>query len=130
MQKATRSGGIHDKPRCELYLFVAANATESHCVAAIDQGIQPDLVHVMRAQLLCLLHEQVVKVCAIPVRIGDRIVRAGCNQELIALFRIRRRGSSQDMMMKGEPALQTAGDMRISALPASPLCEGASIGRS
>ena len=72
----------------------------------------------------CLLRQKLVELGAIPVRVRYRILWAGCNQELVAVVRIRIKKLPFDVMIKAEAAFESAGNRSVVLLPTAPFCEG------
>ena len=86
-------------------------------------------VEKFHAETLRLLDEKLVEVGTIPMGVGDLIMGAGGDQQLVFPGGIVDEGVAQAMMIKGESPFQSAGEARMGFLPRSPLGEGAQTGQ-
>ncbi len=122
-QKATRPAGIDQKPGAHVDGLVAPLPFQ-HDAGALEAHLrQHQLVDVARALTLGFPHQPVIEVGAVPVRVGDRVVRAGRDQQLT---RVRRRvleGAIEIVAEEGEPALEPAGHVGVRRAPGPPLGE-------
>src|ERR1700744_715425 len=81
-------------------------------------------VEIVGSGLLCGLHEELIEIGAIPVGVGNGVVRAGGYQQLASmLVGPCLAGRMQRMMVKSEAALESAGDFGMSLLPRTPFAE-------
>ena len=69
-----------------------AAGVESDPVGVEGNGRDLGSVHVLRPGLPSLLHQELVEVRPVPVRVGHLVVGAGRDQELIAALRIGSEG--------------------------------------
>ena len=79
------------------------------------------MVEVFHAERLRFANEEVIEIRAIPMRVRDLITWAGGDKQLVAPLRIVEERFFKLMLIKRKTALQSAGDLRIGLLPASPL---------
>src|SRR2546427_5963268 len=101
--------------------FPFALCFELHAVAVEGNGLELRLVEIFHSEALRFSNEKVIEIRAIPMRVRDLIARTGGDEQLVAPFRIVEEWLLKLMMVKGEAALQSAGDLRIGLLPAPPL---------
>ena len=105
------------------------SARPSRVPSSIDAGvfvpdaIQPRLVQVDRALRFGLADERVIEVRPVPMRVADLVVRARGDQQLARMVAIVRESFAGTMEQEGEPAFETAGDLRALPLPGAPLRE-------
>src|SRR5450432_2598046 len=109
MQKAARAGGIDQEVRADGEFFVSAPASNPNFQVGFGDALQVDLVEIRNADLLHLLNEKTIDVGAIPVRVGDRVVRAGGDEELAQVLRVWRGWRAETVVIKREAALESAG---------------------
>ncbi len=95
-----------------------AAAPERH---RLDLGV----VDVLRAGLLRAPLQEVVEVRAIPVRVGDLVLGARGDEQLVRAVGGRGERLSEAMAVEGEASLEPAGDPGMPPLPASPRGERA-----
>ena len=86
---------------------------------------QIHFVEIDHVELARLFHEEGVEVGAIPVRVGNAIMRRRSDQKLTLARSVVREFPPRFVMIKREAALQPAGDLRMALLPGAPLGEGA-----
>src|SRR5215203_3590157 len=100
MQEAAWSRRVHYEtgsncePSAVACAFNLANSTGG-------EAVERDLIVEAGSQPLRFVHEKVIEIGAVPVRVGNLVVRAGCHQELIVAA--------------------AGGDLGIAALPGPPL---------
>src|SRR5262249_32099751 len=85
------------------------------------------LVEILDPRRLRLADEKVIEVGAIPVRVGDFIVGARGDEELVAALRVAGKGRAGSMAVKSEPAFQTDGKLGMRTPPAPPCAQGANF---
>ena len=130
MQKTARAAGIHDETGGDFDFLSMAFAVEDDLVRVLHGFVQFDFVEIVDADFLRLANEVGIDIGAIPVRIGDPIVGAGGNEQLIAATRISSGALAGLMVIKGEAAFESAVEVRIRLLPGAPFGEWEDAGRS
>lgn len=120
MQKASRAGSIHDETRLDLNFVAVTNAPQPHAVTILDAFLQLKLVQVLNSHGSRLPHQKLVKVGAIPVSVGNLIMRA-CGHKQLASPGYSRLLIPEDVMKKTETPLKSARNLRMGNLPDSPL---------
>src|SRR6266699_3356712 len=121
MQKTARPAGIDDESSANRNSFSPTFTLERDALAVEPNSFEFRLVEIFHAERLRFVNEEVVEVRAIPMRVRDFVARAGGHEQLVAPFRIIEERFFKFMVIKRETALQSAGDLRIRLLPASPL---------
>src|SRR5579862_6850392 len=64
-----------------------------------------------------------VEVWAVPMGIGDFVLRAGADQEMLLTLRVGRERAVEIVVIKGEAALESAGEVRKLFLPRPPFAQ-------
>ena len=121
MKKPARARGVDDKSRVKLHATAVAFAAQSNPVFFLFEFPKRDMVEVVDPELPGFPHKKMIEFGAIPVHVGDFVVRAGGDQQLVPVFGIEGRRAAQQMMMKRKSSLEPAGNLGMRALPASPL---------
>ena len=88
-----------------------------------DDLIDFHFVEIIDADLLRLFDKKRVEAGSEPVRVGDFIVRARGDKELIVAERVLIVEPVELMAIERESALKAASDLREASLPAPPFCE-------
>src|SRR5690242_2841987 len=96
---------------------------ESAAVARELDGVQLYFVEVFRTCASGLLHQELVDIGAVPMRICDGIVRAGANEQFVRAFRTWLPRLPEFVVVEGEPTLEPAGELRMCALPRAPFAQ-------
>ena len=86
---------------------------------------QRQLVDVAHAFALGFAHQPVIEIGAVPVRVGDGVVRARRDEQLPRVRGGVREAPIEIVAEEGEPALEAAGDVGIRRAPRPPLRERA-----
>src|SRR3954471_20384328 len=81
------------------------------------------MVQVLDSKGLGFTHEEVIKICSVPMRVGNGVVRAGGDKEFVTVIRLRRPWLAKLGMEKGEDALKATRNFRVAVLPCSPFSE-------
>src|SRR6185503_18148556 len=121
MQKTARPAGIDDESGANRNSFSSSLSFELRALAVERNGFEFRLVEIFHAERLRFANQEMVEVRAVPMRVRDFIARTGGDEQLVAPLRIAAERLSKLMMIKCKTALQSAGDLRIGLLPATPL---------
>ncbi len=123
VQKAASARGIDQKPGMDVERLIARAADDRCAILCQIQGLDPSALAVVDSKALRFLDEELIYLGPVPMRIGDTIMRARRHKQLLCVMRSNRLGLSQAMVEESEAALESAGNLRIFALPASPFCQ-------
>src|ERR1041385_208645 len=121
MQKSARAAGIDHQPRANRDFLSPSLANEHHPFVVDRCPFQLCLVEILDTTRLGFANEKMIEVRAIPVRVSDFLLQAGCHEQLVPPVRITRKRSAEVMMVKRESALQARDDTRVRLLPGTPL---------
>ena len=84
MKKPARACGVDHKPRAKLHAAAVAFAAQSNPVSFLFELLRSvTSIEIVDAELLRLLHKKMIEVGAIPMHVGDLVVRAGGDQQLV-----------------------------------------------
>ncbi len=117
MQKSPRAAGVDDETCADADGPAFALAIQNRVVAVVRQALEPRHVEVFRTGALRLLGQRLIELRPVPVRVGDRIVRAGGNEQLPLVIVGVGELLSRLVKEKGEAALEAAGDLGAKPLP-------------
>src|SRR5437899_3412679 len=123
MQKTTRTAAIDDQFRPEADRLALSRPLQPHATDFALGTAQFDLIEVIDAQTARLLHEEMVELSTIPMRIRHPINGTCPNHKLPLARRRGLKSPAERMLKKREAALQTAGDLRRLFLPRPPLAQ-------
>src|SRR2546429_2253901 len=121
MQKPARPTRVHNESGAEPNFFPFAPAINLRAFTADYNALHLRLIEIFNAETLRFANEEMVEVRAIPVRVGNLVAWTGGDQELVTVIGMVVKRPVKLVMIKREPALQTAGDLRIRFLPTAPL---------
>ena len=120
VQPAARPGGIDHEPGAKPHRLAIALSAKRHAVRLLVETRQLGLVKIIDADPLRLLDQVVVEVGAKPMRVSDLIARTGGDEQLVAALFVVAERLAKCMVKKRKPALETAADFRVFALPLAP----------
>ena len=95
--------------------------SQSYSVVLLDRFAQLDLVEILDADLLRLANKVRVDIRSIPVRVGDPIVRACRNQQLVLTAGTSGGALAELVVIEREAAFEPAVQVRIRLLPWCPI---------
>ena len=121
MQKAPRPARVDDEARFDPARLAWPMCFENSAITGRLRGGQLHLVEIFDACLHRLLHEEVIDVGAIPVRVADIGLRTGGDEKLPSMNAVISKWLVGGVREKAEAALEPARDCRMPPLPRAPL---------
>ena len=100
-----------------------ARAFERHSTGRVADALETRFVEVNRARRLRLFDQREIECRAVPVRIGDLVVRARRDEQLTRVRAVVDESLFVLMKEKREPSFETARDVGARSLPRAPFRE-------
>ena len=129
VKRAASSRGVHEESGAKRDPLSAPARVDAKSPAFEGGALDPRLVEVFHSRIARLLDEEGVEIRAVPVRVGDLVVRARGDEELVLPVRGVRERPSLRAVEEAEPALQAAAHLRVCAPPGAPLRERQEAGK-
>ena len=125
MQEAARTRSVYKEFGDNAQRLAVARALEPHFRAGFVDPSQFGFIEVVDAELVRLLHEKVIEVGSVPVRVSDFVVRAGGNEKLFIPAGRSVPRVLEVVVIERKAALQAAGEFGMRLLPCAPFGERA-----
>ena len=100
-----------------------------HAILLLVEICQLGLIETLDAESLCLVDQVVIEVSSKPMRVGDLVARAGCNEKLVSPLFIVAERLAKRVVKKRKPTLEAATDSRVFTLPLTPAAERQKLGQ-
>src|SRR5277367_1183255 len=107
MNKATRTGSVHNEPGMKRDEPAILLTVQCNAIATWRQCRQLDLIDVINAETLRLIHQKRIEIGAIPVRICNSVMWTCCNQQLPSVVWIWCVSFAEHMVIKSEAPLES-----------------------
>src|SRR5687767_3260304 len=123
MEETARPGAIDQKvcfPQSRLFPIFSMKANHA---TSFFHSMQPDALKTGGDLTLCFAEKKMIQVPAIPMRVGNAIMRTRRNQQLIVMVEPWPEFNAELVVIKSETAFQSASDLGITFPPRSPFRE-------
>ena len=127
MQEAAGSAGVDHETRADLDAAPVAITVENRPLSLVPCALEARLVQISGACDLGFVNQSLIEVRAIPVRIGDRVMGTGGDEQLPVVIVAVGKLTPRLMKEKREAAFEAAPDTGTKLLPWPPLAERAKL---
>ena len=123
-RKPARASGINDKFSCEFHWLPTLTPPQVHSgPPRSGRAGEFDFIPIRHSQRLRLLHQIMIKIRTIPMRVGNCFPRAGADHQLPLAMRVGLETAAEFVMVEGEASFEAAREMRSLFLPGPPFAE-------
>jgi len=128
MEVTAGAGGIDEEPGRDVERAVGSGAVELDTGGGEVWGVEGGILMGDGTESDGFVEEVGIEVRSEPMGVGDGVVWTGGDEEFVGVTGCGTPGLGGGMMIEGEAAFESAGDVGMGCLPGAPTGEGAQVG--